>query len=114
MTTFGGVVPSSTSQITYSYRENSYQYGNGYESVQPDGANGQIVGGTAEFDNLDAVRGPALLTWLKANPSWISWAGDGVLLPTTQQFRVAADGYQIQYKPGNIIDSIQVAIKSVF
>src|ERR1700730_6994691 len=88
MTTFGGLTPSSDSQINYIYRVQSYQYGNGYKAVAPDGANSLIIQAQVNFDYLAAANSSTLDTWLFANPQWVAWAGDGTLLPSSKQFRV--------------------------
>jgi hypothetical protein len=94
MTTFGGLVPSSTSQINTTYRIQEYQYGNGYTAFAPDGANMTLINAQVNFDNLDSSRAATLDTWIAANPTTITWAGDGTLLPTNRTFRITKDGVQ--------------------
>jgi hypothetical protein len=104
MTTFAGITPSAdNTQINYTYRTNNYQLGDGYKDVSPDGINGQIIAGQVQWDNLSAPQWASLQAWLATVPPWVTWAGDGIALPTNRQFRITEDGYQITFQPGGVV-----------
>jgi|SRR6185437_1365476 len=113
MTTFNGLIPSSSSQGTIIYRVQEYQYGNGYKGVAPDGANATITTYQINFDNLDSARATTLETWLGANQPWVVWSGDGTVLPSNRSFRVTKDGYQKNPQAGNVW-SYQFNVEQVF
>lgn len=113
MTTFGGLVPSSSSQETLIYRVQEYQYGNGYTAFAPDGANGQIITWQINFDNISSTQSTTLETWLNANPTWTTWLGDGSVLPNTKTFRITKDGWQKTAMPGGV-NSYQFNVTQVF
>ena len=97
MTVFGGLIPSSGSgstQRTMTYRMLAYKYGNGYEQMLPDGANASIDTMTVAFDNLNATDTATLIAWLATNKPWVTWSGDGTVLPSTKTYSITADGYQ--------------------
>jgi hypothetical protein len=99
MTTFNGITPSSQSQQTartVKYRTLNFKYGTGYIAILPDGANASIDTWTITWDNLSATTSASLESWLIANPPWIIWNGDGVILPSANSYRVTEDGYQKQ------------------
>jgi phage-related protein len=105
MTAFGGLKPQNQSQQTQqtmTYRVLAYKYGNGYEAMLPDGANAQIDTWTISFDNLNAADSATLTTWLQANPPWVLWNGDGVILPSNKTYSVTVDGWQVTPMPGNV------------
>jgi hypothetical protein len=105
MTIFGGLTPSSASQQTQqtkTYRILSYQYGNGYEARTPDGANPIKDTWQITFDNLNATDSATLITWLNANPPWITFNGDGVILNSAFTYWITKDGYQKTPLPGNV------------
>src|SRR6186713_470245 len=93
MATFGGLVPSSSSQVTTSYRVLEFSVGNGYKAVAPDGANPVFITAQVNFDNLDPTRSATLEAWLATDQPWISWAGDGTLLPSSKFFKLTKDGW---------------------
>jgi hypothetical protein len=116
MTLFGGVTPSSASQQTQetmTYRVLAYQYGNGYESRVPDGANPQKDTWTISFDNLNATDSASVQAWLTANPPWVTFNGDGVILPSANTYWITKDGYQNTPLPGNV-NSFQFNIEQTY
>jgi phage-related protein len=113
MTTFAGITPSSDSQVTPVYRVQEYTYGNGYKAYAPDGANGTIVTAQVNFDYLTTAQSTALEAWFAANPPWVTWSGDGVLLSASLTFRVTKDGWQKTVLPGGI-NQYQFDIEQVF
>lgn len=116
MTTFGGLTPSADSQQTQrtmTYRFLNYKYGNGYEARLPDGANAQIDTWQITFDNLDAADSTALETWLLANPPYVTWSGDGIILPSANTYWITKDGYQKQPMPGGV-NAFTFNIEQVF
>jgi phage-related protein len=112
-TPFGGLIPSASSQKTVLYRLQEYQYGNGIKAFAPDGANGIIITWQINFDQLDATRVTTLETWLAANPTWITWVGDGTILPSNKTFRITKDGYQVTEMPGGVA-AYQFNVEQVF
>jgi hypothetical protein len=102
MTTFGGLIPSATSQITTTYRIASFKYGNGYEARSPDGPNPTCEVGQVNFDNITSIQFATLLAWITANPPYVTWLGDGVLLSSSKTYWINKDGWQKQAMPGNI------------
>jgi hypothetical protein len=105
MTIFGGLVPqagSQQTQQTVTYRILAYKYGNGYEAMLPDGANPVIDTWTISFDSLTDAQTLTLKTWLAANPPWVLWNGDGVILPAANVYSVTPDGFQLTPSPGGV------------
>lgn len=99
MTVFAGVLPSSQSQQTQrtlKYRTLEYAYGSGYKAILPDGANAQIDTWTITWDNIGPVQSAALEAWILSVPPWITWNGDGTILPAANVYRQTEDGYQKQ------------------
>jgi hypothetical protein len=110
---FGGLTPSKDSQETVVYRVQETQLGNGYKAVSPDGANGTMITWQINFDNIDGTMSAALEAWFKTVPCWITWLGDGVILPADLTFRITKDGWQKTALPGNI-NSYQFNVEQVF
>jgi phage-related protein len=102
MAAFAGLTPSTSSQMAMKYRVAEFQYGNGYKAVGPDGANGKLISWQLSFENLAAPQAAALEDWLDDNPPWVTWAGDGVFLPSNRYFRMTTEGYQKTHLPGNV------------
>ncbi|SRR6266404_7516315 len=97
MTIFNGLIPSAASQQTQqtmTYRMLKFQYGNGYEARTPDGANPKKDMWTISFDSLNAAQSTQLEAWLTANPPWVPWNGDGVILPSVKTYWMTDAGYQ--------------------
>lgn len=114
MTTFGGLVPSSSSQETMTFRVQEYQYANGYKAVSPDGANAQIITWQINFDSISASMSSTLESWLNGSAlPWQTWAGDGTILPSSKTFRMTKDGWQKTSVPGGV-NSYQLNIEQVF
>jgi phage-related protein len=113
---FGGVTPSAASQQTQetlTYRVLSYKYGNGYESVLPDGANANVDTWEITFDSLDKTDSASLQAWLNEFPPWETFQGDGNILPSTRTYRITNDGYQIQPMAGGV-NQFQFNLAEVF
>jgi hypothetical protein len=105
MTLFNGLIPSSASQQTQqtmTYRMLKFQYGNGYEARSPDGANPKKDTWQISFDTLDAAQSTLLESWLGLNPSWVSWNGDGTILPSSKTYWLTESGYIKTPMPGNV------------
>jgi hypothetical protein len=113
MTAFNGLIPSADSQETMTYRVQEYQYGNGYTAFAPDGANGTIITWQINFDNLSASMSSTLESWFSSNPPWITWLGDGVILPNSLTFRMTKDGWQKTALPGGV-NQYQFNVMQVF
>ena len=113
MTTFGGQTPSSDSQPNIVYRVQEWSYGNGYKAYVPDGANATLYNAQVNFDYLSGAKWTAFQTWMNANPPWVTWTGDGQLLPSSLTFRTTKDGYQVTTLPGGVYQ-IQFDCEQVF
>jgi phage-related protein len=113
MAVFGGVLPSIGSQMPMKYRVNAYKYGNGYEAVGPDGANGVLINWQFNWDNLDSARSALVEAWLNSVPPWVTWAGDGTILPSSKTFRVTTDGWQKTALQGQV-NSYTVSVEQVY
>jgi phage-related protein len=105
MAVFGGLTPSADSQQTQQtmvVRVLSFAYGNGYDVMIPDGANPTRDTWQITFDSLSAADTTTLNNWLKANPPWVTWNGDGVLLDASLTYRVTLDSWQRLAYPGTV------------
>jgi len=102
MTVFGGLVPSSTSQRTQTYRMLSYKYGNGYEQRAADGINPLVDTQTINFDNLTPANCTILEAWLATVPPWVTFHGDGVALNSSLTYWITKDGWQKTVQPGGV------------
>jgi hypothetical protein len=116
MTVFNGVTPSSQSQQTQrtvKYRTLEYVYGTGYKAILPDGANASIDTWTITWDNIGPAQSTLLENWLIASPPWVTWNGDGAILPATNVYRVTEDGYQKQPMDAGV-NAFTVNVEQVF
>jgi phage-related protein len=113
---FGGLIPSDSSQQTQqtqTFRVLDFRYGNGYEQVLPDGANAYVDTWQLTWDNIAQAQYLLLLAWLQANPPWVTWNGDGVILPSANTYRMTNDGWQVLPMSGSVY-GVSFNIQQVF